>query len=369
MKIGLDVRMLDGGSGISRYIFELTTRILELDKTNKYVLFFNQITPKLDAAYRKYGCEMIATGIKHYGFAEQFKLPGILKKHNLDLMHFPHFNVPLFYRKPFVVTIHDLTHTKFPGRKKSRFFHRLAYNLTLVNAVKRAKKIIAVSNFTKTELLEYFKFLTPDKIITVYEGFSSNYSMVDKQTAFEQVAHDWKISKPYILYVGVWRRYKNLPMLALAFDRIAEKLDIELVLAGDEDPFYPEIKDQILGIKNRSRIKVLGRVTDEDLKYLYNAAELTVLPSKLEGFGLPVIESAACGTAVACSDIPTLREVMGSAAEYFDPENLDNITDVLRSLMSDPKRREDLANLGLARTKHFDWKKAAQETINVYETV
>src|SRR5690349_7764830 len=136
MRIGLDLRMLNEGSGISRYIQELTTKLLALDKTNQYVPFFNQLTPELDHVYRPFGHEMVATGIGHYSVAEQLRLPGILKKYNLDLVHFPHFNVPLFYRKPFIVTIHDLTHTRFPGKKKTHFIHRIAYNLILSNAIR-----------------------------------------------------------------------------------------------------------------------------------------------------------------------------------------------------------------------------------------
>ncbi len=366
MRIGLDLRMLEGGSGISRYIQELTTKILASDKKNQYVLFFNKISPSIDQIYRAFNCEMVATGIAHYSVAEQIRLPFILNKYKLDLMHFPHFNLPVLYRRPFVVTIHDLTHTKFPGKKKSRIIHRMAYNFILINAIKSAKKIIAVSNSTKNEIISYFK-LPSTKIDVVYEGIASGYSMVSKDEAFKEISSHFGITKPYLLYVGVWRRYKNLPNLAKAFDKIAERFDYQLVLAGQEDPYYPEIREQIFSINHKDRIKALGRVNDVDLKLLYNAADIMVLPSLEEGFGLTVLESAACGTTVACSDIPTLREVMGQAAEYFDPHNVDNIVDVLEDLLNKPMKREELANAGLRRSQHFDWKIAAQETIKVYE--
>ncbi|HYE22474.1 MAG TPA: hypothetical protein VD998_02695, partial [Verrucomicrobiae bacterium] len=138
MRIGLDLRMLGGGAGISRYLQELSLQILKSDRRNQYVLIFRQITPQIDQLYRPFGHEMIATGIAHYSLMEQLYFPFILLKQKLDLMHFPHFNVPILYRKPFVVTIHDLTHTKYPGRKKARMIHRFAYNLILVNAIKSA---------------------------------------------------------------------------------------------------------------------------------------------------------------------------------------------------------------------------------------
>lgn len=358
--------MVDGGSGIARYIMEMSQSVLELDKENEYVLFFYELTPELKSKYEKFGHKMVETKIRHYSFAEQFKLPGIFKKENLDLIHFPHFNVPIFYNKPFVVTIHDLTHTRFPGRKKSHFFHRLAYNAVLASVIKKSKQIIAVSESTKKEILEFFG-VTPEKITVVYEGINQAYRMVDKDVALAKVHNRFKIAKPYILYVGVWRRYKNLVNLARAFDLLKDQgIDAELVLAGEEDPFYPEIRQQIFASKYASDIKAPGRVSDEELNLLYNGTNLFVLPSLAEGFGLTAIEAANCGVPIAASDIPTLREVLGQGAEYFDPENIENMAEVMEGILHNSIRGEELANLALKRVSYFSWKKTGEETINVY---
>ena len=365
MRIGLDLRMSGGGSGISRYIEELSHAILSSDRQNEYVLFFRNESQA--ANFRQYGKKIVLADIAHYSLAEQLELPGVLNGENLDLVHFPHFNVPIFYNRPYVVTIHDLTHSKFPGRKKSRFLHRLAYNAVLASSIKKSKKIIAVSESTRREILEYFGVMA-DKVSVVYEGINKNYRMMDKDQAMAEVTNRFKVTKPYILYVGVWRRYKNLPKLARAFDGVRDwGQDCELVLVGEEDPFYPEIKQQILASKYASDIKMLGRVTDPELNNLYNAAKLFVLPSLAEGFGLTALEAAATGVPIACSDIATLREVLGQAAEYFDPENTDNMRDVILKVLSNPVRAEELANLGLRRAGHFDWKHAAQQTITIYE--
>ena len=364
MRIGLDLRMTGGGSGIDRYITELFHEILKQDKINQYVLFFRSADKS--ARYKEYGHKIVIADISHYSFAEQVRFPLILLKEKLDLMHFPHFNVPILYRGKFVVTIHDLTHTLIPGKKKSHIIHRLAYHLVFWNAVRSASKIIAVSQATKQAILDYFR-INPDKIQVVYEGFNQIYGMMDKDEAFQQVSNRFKVTKPYILYVGAWRRYKNLPQLALAFNQLIEAgLDLELVLVGESDPFYPEIQERIFSIKHKDRIKALGRISDPELKAVYNAARLFVLPSHMEGFGLTVLEAAACGVPIACSDIPSLREVAGQAAVYFDPDNLQNMTDVIKELINKPERLEELANLALARSKHFSWQKAAAETMEVY---
>ncbi len=367
MTIGLDLRMAGGGSGIGRYITELTHEILKNDKTNQYVLFFRDAEKSAD--YKSYGHKIVIADIPHYSVAEQTQFPAILNNENLDLVHFPHFNVPIFYTRPFVVTIHDLTHTLFPGKKKSRWYKRLAYSLVIRRAVKASKRIIAVSNSTKQAIVDYYG-VPASKITVVYEGANPIYKMMDKAEAFMNVSNRFGITKPYILYVGVWRRYKNLPMLAEAFDRLLEKgLDFELVLAGEKDPFYPEIESQIFAIKSKAKVKAVGKVGDADLPLLYNGATLFVLPSLIEGFGLTALEASACGVPVACSDIPTLREIMGQGAEYFDPNNLDNMTDVIRGLLDNPKRLEELANLALGRSKHFSWKQAAVDTMEIYKTV
>jgi glycosyltransferase involved in cell wall biosynthesis len=366
MRIGIDMRMAGGGAGISRYIEQLAFNILSKDKSNEYVLFFNEIPEPLKEKFCSFGCEMVETGIVHYSIGEQLELPRVLNSKKLDIVHFPHFNVPLFYRGPFVVTIHDLTHTKFPGRKKSHFFHRLAYRLILRRALLRAKQIIAVSESTKREVLGHFKSLSPEKVSVIYEGAASEYKLVDRSEAKAKISHYFQISKPYILYVGVWRRYKNLPVLAGAFDKVCERFDCDLVLAGEEDPHYPEIKKRIMGIKNSRRVRALGRVSDEHLNLLYNGCSLFVLPSLYEGFGLTVLEASACGAPVACSDIPALREVMGGSAEFFDPENEQNMADVISSVLENPNKAEELANAGLRRVNHFSWSKAASDTINIY---
>jgi glycosyltransferase involved in cell wall biosynthesis len=366
LKIGLDLRMLGGGSGIARYISEISHSVLDQDHENTYVLFFRNENDS--ESYKKYGHKMVIANFAHYSVAEQLKFPGILRKENLDLVHFPHFNVPIFYNKPYVVTIHDLTHTLFPGRKKSHFFHRIAYNMVLSAAIRKSKKIIAVSESTKKEILEHFG-VEASKIAVIYEGIGSLYKLLDKDVAFAYVTNRFKITKPYILYVGVWRRYKNLANLTKAFDLIKkEGIDAEFVIVGEEDPFYPEIKQEIMRSKNLPDIKTLGRISDEDLNYIYNAASLFVLPSLAEGFGLTALEASATGIPIACSDIPTLREILGQAAEYFDPNNIENMADVMINILHNEKHGEELANLGLKRATHFEWKKAGQQTVNLYNT-
>jgi glycosyltransferase involved in cell wall biosynthesis len=121
--------------------------------------------------------------------------------------------------------------------------------------------------------------------------------------------------------------------------------------------------------KYASDIKLVGRVSDEELNWLYNGCNLFVLPSLSEGFGLTVLEAASTGVPIACSDIPTLREIMGQGAEYFDPANPENMKDVMVSILHNPTRGEELANLALRRVNHFNWKQAGENTVKLYEDI
>lgn len=174
--------------------------------------------------------------------------------------------------------------------------------------------------------------------------------------------------KPYILFVGVWRQYKNLPRLARAFDILKERFpDLKLVLAGKIDPFYPEIKKEVMAARNVRDIKVMSFVPDEGLAALYKEAELLVLPSLTEGFGLIGVEAQSAGTPVAASDIPVLREVLGNGAIYFDPENEVDIAQKIQPVLADENYKAGLRERALENSRRFDWNITAKQTLEIYE--
>ena len=157
MKIGIDCRLFSSNfTGIGRYTHELVDHYIKLnkklDKAHELVLFFNN--PEFKKFKTTENVKKVLVDAKHYSFAEQTKFLFKLNKEKLDIVHFPHFNIPIFYRRPYVVTIHDLTLNFFPGQKMTKFYHRFAYSLTVKNATRKAKKIIAISKNTKKDLIE-----------------------------------------------------------------------------------------------------------------------------------------------------------------------------------------------------------------------
>ncbi len=380
MRIGIDCRMAGTGEGIGRYIEELVLHLSKIDFDNEYVLITNRdlelknsrLPPacrqgRVGRAKSKFQIRKVSS--PYYSWAEQTRFIWELMKLKLDLVHFSSFNSPIFYPGKFMVTIHDIIHHIYPGKKKSRWFHRFAYKLTIRSAVMRATKIIAVSEATKQDILATFH-IPNSKIQVIYEGVKPNFFAQAPEEKISDVKKTYGISKPYILFVGVWRQYKNLPRLALAFDILKEKYkqDIQLVLAGKIDPFYPEIKNQVFGVKNYQDIKALNYVPDEALFALYQGARAFILPSLVEGFGLIAIEAQASGVPVIASQIPVLKEVLRDSALYFDPQNEQDMADKINALLSKNELAQGLIQAGRENATRFTWSKSAEKTLEIYKT-
>lgn len=374
MKIGIDCRLFSSTfTGIGRYTHELVDHYIDLnnklDKPHQLVLFFNK--PEFKKFKAVENVKKVLVDAKHYSFAEQTKFLFKLNKEKLDIVHFPHFNVPIFYRRPYVVTIHDLTLNFFPGQKMTKFYHRFAYNLTIKNATRRAKKIIAISKNTKNDLIEILN-IDPKKIEIVYNGIDERFKLIQDTSKFKKTLKKYKISKQFLLYTGVWRNHKNLPRLLKAFKMLKEEknLDLQLVITGKEDPHYPEVKKTVKKLNITEDIIFPGLVDDEELIQLYNAAFIFVFPSLYEGFGLPPLESMRCGTPVAASNISSIPEVCGEEnAIYFDPYSATDIAEKIYSLYIDTAKQAELVEKGIKHSAKLSWTTTAEQTFKLITNV
>ena len=359
------MRMAGTGEGIGRYIEEVVRWLMRIDLENQYVLIFmSGASVAKRFTDKNANFQTVFTGSKYYSWSEQIGFVRELNALKLDLIHFPSFNAPLLYRGKFVVTIHDLIHHHYPGKTKLRFFHRLAYRLAMRNAVKRAEKIIAVSEATKRDIAAHYG-VDSSKLQVVYEGVSERFRESASPEEAARVKKKYGIGKPYILFVGAWRRYKNVPLLARIFDIIRDRhhRDWELVLTGNEDAYYPQVKREVFAIKNKNYIRALGFVPDDDLGALYQGAAVFVLPSGFEGFGLIAVEAQASGTAVVASDISVLREVLADGAEYFEPDKIEEAAEKIVASAG----KADLIRKGKANAARFDWASTAAQTLKIYK--
>ena len=376
MRIGIDCRIYSSRfTGIGRYTHEIVDRIIglnnKLTKPHQLILFFNNPEYKNgEAVFRSLkNVKTILVNAKHYSLAEQFTFLKKLNAQNLDLVHFPHFNVPVLYNKPYIVTIHDLTLSLFPGQKMTKWYHRLGYNLTIKNAVKKAKKIIAVSENTKKDLIKLLN-VPASKIKVIYNGISENfYQKRPQKTAL--LRRVWV--SPFLLYTGVWRSHKNLPRLIEAFKILKTKhsdlKNLKLIITGKPDPHYPEVKNTVVKLHLQKDVIFPGLVPEKELLKLYNNASIFVFPSLYEGFGLPPLEAMACGTPVAASNSSSIPEICGTKnAIFFDPHDVNDIAKKLYLLYKNKDLQEKLIKNGLAHAAKFSWQTTAQKTFEIITT-
>ncbi|MBI4435155.1 glycosyltransferase, partial [Candidatus Uhrbacteria bacterium] len=248
MRIGIDARMLGpnvGGGGLGRYVEELVHELGQLDHKNRYVLFLKQE----NVGTTSMKAEKRLADAHWYTLKEQLVMPRLIDREKLDLVHVPHWNVPLLMRTPFVVTIHDLILLEEPRSAKATtrhplvfLFKRLAYRIVLRSALRRARAIIAVSQYTKSSILTHFPWVPAEKIHVVYEGLTRFPESLDPLSPSRPAG-------PYFLYVGNAYPHKNLESLLHAFS-FFHKLHpkVRLVLAGRNDLFYERLKKELAQI-------------------------------------------------------------------------------------------------------------------------
>lgn len=372
MKIGIDARMMGKRhGGIGRYVFELSKGLLNSQSGHEFWFFYNQDSVESEdlKAIKTLGAEkLIALNIRHYSLKEQLHFAKVLNSHNLDLVHFPNFNYPLLYKKPFVVTIHDMVHHKISGHKKSRLLQFYAYKKVMESAAKNSNAIITVSKASKTDIVKYLK-INPEKIRVIYQGANLNTAV--SQDYISSIKKRFLIKRPYFLFVGVLERKKNLISLTRGFDKFISSygLDMDLVVVGRADPHYPDIRHKALDIKASDRLVFCGEVSDMELSALYAGSYAYTSASLYEGFGLPGVEAMRFGLPLAVSNIETFNEIYDNAAVYFDPLNTNDVAEKLHLLAKDTKFHEQLGLKSEERGRLFDWKKCAEETLKVYNSI
>lgn len=368
MRIGIDFRMAGvQNGGLGRYVLELTKAILKSDSTNEYFLFCRE--PEAAGPFTSLpNVRLIKADFRHYSFSEQIFFPRLLNRFALDLVHFPNFNVPIAYKRPFVVTIHDLIHHKIGGVKKTNLLHFWAYKEVISRAARAAKAVITVSQQSKKDIQKELS-IPAEKISVIYEGVSLLSNVADKEISRAKARYF--LDKPYFIFVGVLQRNKNLPALVEGFALFQQKYGqpFHLVIAGKSDPHYPEIKARCLLSPSANDLVFTGSISDDDLKALYAGARAFVSASVLEGFGLPGLEAAAFGVPLAVSNLPVFNEIYEDAAIYFDPGSVEEISQCLKLLAFDEKFHGQVSRSALKRASFFSWEKCAKETLEVYKSL
>jgi glycosyltransferase involved in cell wall biosynthesis len=298
-----------------------------------------------------------------YGLKEQIRIPRAVR--GCDLLHVPHYNVPALYSGPMVVTIHDLTHLTDPEIRNTAKAWIYGRPMLRIAALK-ARQVITVSEYSRQQISERLG-VEPARISAIYNGVDARFRPGDRTESARRVNAALKIGRPYLLFVGNLKPHKNLGRLLHAFALLRSRGRTEpvLVLVGD-DRRRQGLLDEYARLGISDAVRHVPWAPEDLLPHLYRAAELLLMPSTSEGFGLPVLEAMACGTPVACSNAASLPEVGGDAAVYFDPRNVEEMAAVIGRVLDSPDLQAEMREKGLRQAARFTWEECARKHLVVY---
>jgi len=364
MKIGIDGRLWNV-TGLGRYIRNLCINLSEIDHKNEYVLFIKSSDwGSVDNKIKNNKWKIVKVDIKWHSINEQRKFPKIIEKENVDLMHFTYQqSVPVFYKKPFIITIHDLIkHHYITGRSSSNpywllGFKMLAYKTLISISSRNAKKIITVSDATRDEIFDHLP-VNKRNVEVIYEAVDDIGLPTEKKNDFGD----------YFLFVGNVYQHKNTDNLIKAFKKISQSKNVKLVFVGKEDYFLKDLKKSVRKFVDSKQIIFMESVTDSEIASLYKNAIALIRPSFMEGFSLPPLEALRCGTLALVSDIPVHREILKNDAIYFNPKDFVDMSEKMHYVLNlDKEKREEMIKNGKKLASRFAWKKTAELTLKIYE--
>lgn len=301
-----------------------------------------------------------------------------LKAKSYKLIHYPFFDpfkLTLPKREtPFIVTVHDLIPLQFKNHFPAGIKGKIKW-LIQKNHLKYSKKIITVSHYSKYIINKITKYPL-SKIFVTHLGADKSFKKITDQTKLKEIQNKYNLPNKFVLYVGDINWNKNIPSLVKA----CQKNKYPLVIVGStavkkDVPDHPWTKDlrwlqtRALKLQNSATLTLTGFVPDEELPYIYNLSTIYCQPSFAEGFGLPLVQAMQSGSPVAYSQDTCLPEIMDNVGLSFNPRSVLDISNVLKKIWNDPKLREKQQSLGIYRSKIFNWKYTAKQTLAVYSLV
>jgi glycosyltransferase involved in cell wall biosynthesis len=375
MRIGIDCRLAGKQhAGIGRYIENLVIRLPVMASEIHWVFFFfdqaqaDEIVAKIPEKYR-ISLEIQLAPIRHYSIKEQLDLPRIFSQAKLDLLHVPHFNIPLFYRGKMIVTIHDLLWHEYKGTHVTTLpawqywiKHRI-YQWVVGQAVKNAVAILVPAKTIQNTIVKYYP-LAKNKITVTSEGIDDAFLKSVGRSATSVGTPTPQTGKnKELLYVGSLYPHKNIRVIINALKKLP---GYRLVIVGTRNIFQDQVKDYTRYHGLETRVQFVGYLPDEKLLQLYQQSFALVQPSLSEGFGLTGVEAMAAGVPVIASDIPLFHEVYQEGAFFFNPQESDDFIKALQRLSQ--ANRAKIIQRGKRIAKGYSWQNMVKETVSVYKS-
>src|SRR5262245_26556019 len=372
MRIAIDIRKINE-FGVGTYIWNLVRNLAAIDTDNEYLLIgshrmFHELGP-LPVNFKQLYQPEEDTLWRHH-----ITVPFAIYRENIDVLHVPHHEAPIFNPSKLVVTIHDCVHLLFPDESSSKFRNYRSY-LKTKRVVETAKHVLAVSKSTKEDLTNIFE-LPESKISVVYNALDERFAVNHTPEERKHVLERYQLKDPFVLYAGKIRSHKNLHRLIEAFAVLKNELaednrykNLKLIIIGDELSKHQYLRLTVVRSGAQQDVRFFGFVPYPILRVFYQSAVLFAFPSLYEGFGLPPLEAMANRTPVIASNTSSLPEVLDDAAVLVNPENVFDIARGMKLILWDDVLRQKLIAKGVDQVAKFSWKFAAEKVIQIYRLV
>lgn len=374
MRVAIDIRRV-GSFGIGTYIRNVVRTLARVGPQHEYVLIGQpERFAELGDLPRNFTC----VPLPHLERALHvyFAFDNIVKRERCDIVHVPHmFWRPRAMSRPYLVTAHDVLTYMFPRRDRSTF-RRLFHKWLSHRALSGASRVLAVSNFTRSEIVRYFR-IPEEKIEVIHNAIDERFRLGHATDADRLlIAERYQVNYPFLLYAGNIKPHKNLVRIIEAFSVLKAELkkegkfpDLKLIIIGDELSKHPDLRRTVIRSGVERDVRFLGFVSIDTLRIFYDLAKVFVFPSLYEGFGLPPLEAMALGTPVVTSNTSSLPEVVGQAAVLINPENVFEITRALRRVLLDQELRERLKAAAIEQSQRFSWDISVRRILQAYSRV
>ena len=374
MNIGIDARVLENKmSGIGRYLLDILKGISLYDSENKYTLFSTrEILSTYKQDFQLNNFTLVNSGNKivpsklFSPFWLNFVLPKLIEENKIDVFFSPNNLLPAKKLKSkSIITVHDIFH--LINKKYHPFFYRIYLNFQLPISIKNSDSIITISETSKNDLIRFFK-IDPEKIKVFYRAANPKFKPLKLSSEeINRLKKKLILPEKFLLFVGVIENRKNIiGILRIADILFNRRQDVKFLLVGKPGHGFKEIYSEIIRRKN---VIYLSYIEEEDIVSIYNLAFLFIFPSFYEGFGLPPLEAMHCGIPVLCSNIPALREVVGTNGFLRDPQDYNAFADDITSLLKNPDLYAEMKVRSINQSKKFSFDESIKRLFQIINDI
>lgn len=376
MKIGIEAQRLfrEKKHGMDIVALETIKSLVKQFPDTDFVIFVKKDSDNNVLPQAK-NVSIVETKAMPYPIWEQWYLPRLCKEYGVDILHCTSNTAPIFTPVPLVVTLHDIIYLEGNPLKGGTAYQRFgnlyrAWNVPRI--VKKAKKVITVSDYEKERINQHFKLPeNNDQVVRIYNAVGSHFQPIAKSDIPKAWLEKAKLPERFLLFLGNTDPKKNLDNMLRALSLLRQQgaLPMPVVMPDFGETHLLEELKKIGDLSLRANIHLTGYLPNQELPYLYNLSELFVYPSRRESFGIPPLEAMACGVAVISSATSSMPEVGGDAAVYIQPEDPETIANAITQLLTDATLREAHIEKGIRHASKFHWDQTASEVHALYEAV